>query len=159
MTKDQIQIYTRKIVESNSTGIIAILFDIYEAYSDDAKAAFEKNDVATATEELKKATEVISHLKNDLVFKYDISTELYALYDFCQRSISKSIYKGNVEGLLESDSIMSKLAVSFKKIAEKDSEKPVMKNSQHVIAGYTYGRNSLNEMVSDGTYGPRGFYA
>ena len=45
------------------------------------------------------------------------------------------------------------------KIAAEDTSEPVMHNAQAVYAGYTYGRNSLNEQTVDGSQQSRGFFA
>ena len=40
---------------------------------------------------------------------------------------------------------MRKLYVSFEKVAENDTSAPIMKNTQQVYAGYTYGRDDVVE--------------
>jgi len=54
---------------------------------------------------------------------------------------------------------MNKLYDAFSQIAKEDTSEPIMKNTETVYAGYTYGKNSLNEAAFDGTQSSRGFLA
>lgn len=159
MTKELINQYTLKISSSNSTGIIATLFEIYFSYGDDAREACKCNDKMELVNAVKQCSKVVSHLQKDLDFKYEISKDLYSLYDFCLRSLAKSIYKADLAGLEDADKVMKKLQDAFSQIARADESKPMMANAQYVIAGMTYGRAGLNESMASRNRGPRGFYA
>ena len=111
-----------------------------------------------AVSALKKCAEVVTHLQKDLNFDYKVSSNLYALYDYVKRNVSKSIYKADEEGLLEAKRIMDELGSAFDQIAKEDSSGPVMKNTQYVMAGITYGRETLNESLM-GNQISRGFWA
>ena len=45
----------------------------------------------------------------------------------------------------------------FKQAAKQDQSKPLMQNAQQVYAGYTYGKNDINESYEIGA--SRGFLA
>ena len=158
MNKDKISAFTLKIASSNGSGLISILYDIYEEYETDAIAGFDAGQVDEAIAALKKCSEVVSHLQKDLNFNYKVSGDLYALYDYVQRNVSKSIYKADTEGLLEAKRIMDELGEAFEQIAKEDKSAPLMKNTQSVMAGVTYGRSSLNENIM-GNQTSRGFWA
>lgn len=158
MNKDKISAFTLRIASSNGCGLITILYDIYEEYEAEVLDYFEAGQVAEATVAMKKCAEVVSHLQNDLNFDYKVSGNLYALYDYVKRNISKSIYKANTEGLLEAKRIMDELGTAFEQLAEEDNSAPLMKNTQYVMAGITYGRESLNESLM-GDQISRGFWA
>ena len=53
--------------------------------------------------------------------------------------------------------IFEKLLIGYKKVSEEDTSGPVMKNTQQVYAGLTYGRGTLNEMYVNGNEARRGF--
>jgi flagellar protein FliS len=72
--------------------------------------------------------------------------------------VSKSIYKANTEGLLEAKRVMDELGEAFEQIAKEDKSAPLMRNTQAVMAGVTYGRSSLNESIM-GNQTSRGFWA
>ena len=157
MNRDKISAFTLKIASSNGCGLISILYDIYKEYERDALDSFSAGQVDEAVVALKKCAEVVDHLQKDLNFDYKVSSNLYALYDYVQRNVSKSIYKANSEGLLEAKRVMDELGNAFDQVAKKDSSKPIMKNTQYVMAGVTYGRGALNESLM-GDQTSRGFW-
>ncbi len=158
MNRDKISAFTLRIASSNGCGLISILYDIYEEYETDALENFEAGQVTEAIVALKKCAEVVSHLQKDLNFEYKVSGNLYALYDYVQRNVSKSIYKANADGLLEAKKVMDELGDAFDQLAKEDTSSPIMQNTQHIMAGITYGKNSLNESVM-GNQARRGFWA
>ena len=158
MNKDKISAFTLKIASSNGLGLISILYDIYEEYETDALDNFEAGQVDEAIAALKKCATVVSHLQKDLNFNYKVSGNLYALYDYVQRNVSKSIYKANSEGLIEAKKVMDELGDAFEQIAKEDTSAPLMRNTQSVVAGMTYGKGSLNESIL-GNQSSRGFWA
>ena len=158
MDRDKISTFTLRISSSNGTGLIGILYEIYKEYETEAIEAMNRQDIAEATDKIKRCSNVVNHLKKDLNFRYDMSRDLYALYDYVQRALSKSIYKRNTEGILEAQQVMDGLGEAFLKVAAQDKSQPVMRNTQKVVAGYTYGRNSLNENIM-GNQANRGFWA
>ncbi len=158
MNRDKISAFTLRIASSNGCGLISILYDIYEEYETDALENFEAGQVTEAIAALKRCAEVVSHLQKDLNFEYKVSGNLYALYDYVQRNVSKSIYKANADGLLEAKKVMDELGDAFDQLAKEDTSSPIMQNTQHIMAGITYGKNSLNESVM-GNQARRGFWA
>ena len=158
MNKDKISAFTLKIATSNGLGLISILYDIYEEYETDALDNFEAGQVDEAIAALKKCATVVGHLQKDLNFNYKVSGNLYALYDYVQRNVSKSIYKANSEGLIEAKKVMDELGDAFEQLAKEDTSAPLMQNTQSVIAGMTYGKGSLNESIL-GNQSSRGFWA
>ncbi|MCR5416751.1 MAG: flagellar protein FliS [Pseudobutyrivibrio sp.] len=158
MNRDKISAFTLKIASSNGSGLITILYEIYEEYEKDSLEEFRAGNVDQAVAYAKKCAEVVNHLQKDLNFEYKVSRDLYALYDYVQRNVAKSIYKANNEGLLEAKRIMDDLGDAFNQIAKEDMSEPLMHNTQHVIAGATYSRNSLNENIMGNQTG-RGFWA
>jgi len=158
MNKDKISAFTLKIASSNGCGLIAVLYEIYGEYETEALNYFEAGKVNDAVAALKKCAEVVNHLQKDLNFNYKVSRDLYALYDYVQRNVSKSIYQANSDGLLEAKRVMDELGDAFDKLAKKDSSAPIMKNTQYVMAGMTYGRGALNEYMM-GNQTSRGFWA
>ena len=153
------QAFTRRISQANKTGLIVVLYDMFFVYLDDAKAGYENGLKGTdeSLDAIRHASQVIEHLKNDLDFRYEISGNLFSIYDFCQRQLSQSIYMAKTDGLLAAEELMRMLYTSFCEVAKKDNSAPLMKNAQRVTAGLTYGRNDLCEISYSGS--SRGFYA
>ena len=103
MTKEQISGYTLKITNANSTGLVVILYDIFDAYIDDAKEALKKPWSKESPDEyvkaLRMASQVIRHLEDALNFSYEISGSLYPLYDFVERTLAKATYTRNIKDI------------------------------------------------------------
>ena len=134
MNRDKISAFTLKIASSNGCGLISILYDIYEEYEKEAIEYFKAGNVDCAVDAVKRCAEVVSHLQKDLNFEYKVSENLYALYDYVQRNVARSIYKANADGLLEAKKVMDELGDAFEQLAKTDKSKPIMGNTQKVIA-------------------------
>lgn len=158
MNKDKISAFTLKIASSNGSELISILYDIYEVYESEALEALSVSDLTEANKAINKCSEVVVHLQKDLNFSYGVSKDLYSLYDYVKRALARSIYMANDQGIRDAKVVMDKLGEAFSEVAANDKSAPLMKNTQKVVAGYTYGRNSLNEGISGNEYS-RGFWA
>lgn len=156
MRSEDKKAYAYRISNSNATGIIAILFDIFDADVEEAILAYESGEKEKFIEETRHASLVVSHLQEALDFKYDLSKELYPIYDFVKRSLAKSMYKDDLTGINEAITAMGPIGESFRQVAKEDNSMPVMENAQQVTAGMTYGRGQLNETVDSES---RGFLA
>ena len=121
----------------------------------DAKKAFLKGEGYTDC--IRRMNEVVAHLKGDLDFSYELSYNLYGLYDYVQRCLSKSVYKNDVKELKGASSVMTSLREAFNEVARQDASLSVMRNTQRIAAGYTYGRSDVCEMVVGA--GNRGYFA
>lgn len=151
------QDFTRRLSQCNKGELIVIMYDIVFAYMDEAKVAHEKNQYEEYKTAIKKAQGAIDELINSLDFKYPLSKELHPLYVYAKNSLSKAIYQNRTDGILEAEKCLKRLYTSFCEAAKADTSGPLMRNSQKVYAGMTYGRNSLNESSYD--YHNRGFFA
>lgn len=151
MTEEKIAFFTRKITSENRTGIICTMYEIFFEHLKDARV---EGGVDIAS--IRKAALVLEHLKDCLDFKYEISGNLFSLYDFCQRLLAKAIYQNKEDALFRAEHIMGELQKSFIEVAKQDNSAPMMQNTQRVNAGMTYGRNDVNETLSDSN---RGFLA
>ena len=158
MNRDKISAFTLKIASSNGCGLISILYEIYEEYEKEALEQFKAGHVDQATAALRMCAEVVGHLQKDLNFEYKVSSNLYALYDYVKRNVARSIYKADSEGLLQAKKVMDELRDAFSQLAKEDTSAPIMQNTQHVLAGATYYRGSLNESIMGDQFN-RGFYA
>lgn len=151
------QDFTRRLSQCNQGGMIVIIYDIFFAYIDDAKKAWQEQDREEYKVGIRKAQRTLDELMNALDFSYEIAGNLYPLYVYCKENLAKTLYENRLGRLEESESIMRRLYSSFVKVAEMDTSAPIMSNAQQVYAGMTYGRNDLNEnLINDNQ---RGFFA
>ena len=157
MDQEAVSVFTRRITNGNKSQIIAVLFDMIQVDLDDALDGLRNHEQEEYMEALRHANEVLEHLQNALDFKYDISKDLYSLYDYCKRSIAKAMYSGREEGINEARQVIDPLAEAFREVAENDDSAPLMENAQKIAAGLTYGKTDVNEAVD--TNDNRGFLA
>lgn len=143
MEKEQILDFTRRISQSNRSGLTVINYEIIFAYLDDAKKAYREEKWKEFKVALRKAQNSIGELMQTLDFSYDISRNLYRIYVFCKDSLAAAMYKRSLTEIENAEKMLRKLYQSFCKVAETDSSAPMMKNTQQVYAGYTYGKGDL----------------
>lgn len=144
MTDDRKAYYKARFTQSSMTGIIVAMYELFFEYIDEAK-----KESSVDLENARNAARVISHLMDALDFKYEISINLFRLYDFCSREISKAMYK-NDSGYLERPRfIMKELYGSFVEVDKQDNSGAAMSNSQKISAGMTYGRTDITEVMDN----------
>ena len=158
MRKEQIQEFTRRITQSNKTGLTVVTYDIFFAYLSDAKSALEAKDRGNYKQSIRQAQKCINELTDTLNFEYDLAAQLHRTYVYCRELLATALYKRSITELEECEKLMRLLYEGFVKIAESDDSEPIMKNTEQVYAGYTYGRNDVNES-SVNTAANRGFFA
>lgn len=156
MNSELKQDFTRRLSQCNQGGMIVIVYDIFFAYMDDAKNAWEKNDRESFKTGIRNAQRTLDELMQALDLSYELARTLHPLYAYCKEQLAKTLYENRLDRFEEAESIMKKLYSSFVKVAELDTSEPIMSNTQQVYAGMTYGKDSLNEnLINDNN---RGFF-
>ena len=144
MNSELKQDFTRRLSQCNQGGMIVIIYDIFFAYADDVREAWEKKERDAFKTAIRNAQRTLDELMQALDLSYELARTLHPLYAYCK------------ERFEEAESIMKKLYSSFVKVAELDTSEPIMSNTQQVYAGMTYGKGSLNEnLINDNN---RGFF-
>ena len=151
------QEFTRRLTQCNNGEMIVIMYDIVFAYMEEAKDAYDKNSYEDYKAAVKKSQGGIDTLIGALNYKYDIARDLHKLYVYAKNCLAKAIYQNRLDGIEEAEKILKRLYTSFCEAAKTDTSGPLMRNTQQVYAGMTYGKNTLNESCySDYN---RGFFA
>lgn len=150
------QEFTRRLSQCNNGEMIVIMYDIVFAYMEDAKAAHGADNYEGYKVAVRKAQRAIDTLINALDFKYEIARNLRQLYVYSKTNLEKAIYQNRIDGILEAEKILKSLYTSFCEAAKTDTSGPLMRNTQQVYAGMTYGRTTLNENCIDDNH--RGFF-
>ncbi len=145
MKQEQVQDFTRRISQSNRGALIVVIYDIIFAYLDDAKESFQKGDYEAFCTALAKAQRGVDELLQSLNFRYDIAKDLYPLYIFAKEAMAKAVIKNGLDELEGAEAVLKNLYAAFIEAAKQDHSAPLMKNTQQVYAGITYGRNDLTE--------------
>lgn len=144
MQKEQIQEFTSKITLSNRTGLTVVTYEILFAYLADAKSALKEERYEDYKQAIRQAQKCISELMVTLNFSYELATELYRVYAYTKELLAKALYKRSEEEIAECERLMKMLQASFIEVAKTDDSAPLMKNTEQVYAGYTYGRSDVN---------------
>lgn len=84
MKKEQIMDFTRRISQSNRGGLVIVIYDIFFAYIEDAKEAYDNKEWENYKTALRNATKAVSELMSSLDFSYELAGELYRIYVFCR---------------------------------------------------------------------------
>ena len=119
MTDELRQDFTRRLSQCNQGGMIVIIYDIYFAYMDDARAGYKNKDTELFKAGVRKAGQTIDELINALNMSYDIAKQLLPLYKYCKIQLSKALYEDKAERLDEADQIMKRLYDSFVEAADR----------------------------------------
>ena len=150
------QEFTRRLSQCNNGEMIVIMYDIVFTYMDEAKDAHNRNSYDEYKLAVKRSQGAIDTLIGALDLKYDIAKDLHKLYVYAKNSLAKAIYQNRLDGLEEAEKILKRLYTSFCEVAKSDTSGPLMRNTQQVYAGMTYGRTNLNENCMEDNH--RGFF-
>lgn len=156
MQKEQIQEFTSKITLSNRTGLTVVTYEILFAYLADARKALGEANWEDYKQSVRKAQKCITELMVTLNFTYELSLELYRIYEYGKELLAKAIYRRSEAEINECESLLRMLYASFVQVADTDTSPVLMQNTEQVYAGYTYGRKDVN---SSSVVNPaRGFF-
>ncbi|MBO5373503.1 MAG: flagellar protein FliS [Lachnospiraceae bacterium] len=158
MKEEQIKDFTRRISQCNKGEMIVIIYDILFAYMEDAKESYAVHNYEGFKLALKKAEKAVDELIKALSFRYDIAKDLYSLYVFAKESMAKAVIKNRLKEVEDARRVLYQLYEAFVEAAKQDHSEPLMKNTQQVYAGMTYGKNNLTETFQE-LETSRGFFA
>lgn len=156
MKQEKIQEYTLRITQSNRTQLVVIIYELILEYIEEARECHKKTDLEGFTEAVDKASGFVKELIGALDFQYEISRQLVNLYLYANRCLTAARRTKQAEELKGVEIVIKGLKESFETIAETDTSGPIMKNTQEVYEGFTYGKDSRNQVYQNGE-GNRGF--
>lgn len=157
MDKEKKQEFTVRISNANRSELVVILYDMILTYIEDAKVFLKNENKQGFCEEIMKAQECVKELISALDKQYEIASDLARLYLYVNRTFAKIMVRPEEELIISAENVIKGLKESFEQIAKQDNSPALMGNAQEIYAGLTYGKNSLNENLSD--EGPsRGFF-
>lgn len=145
MTKENKQMFTRRITQANRTQLVVILYEMFLVYLEDAQKAYAIEDSSEFVRNLELARECISEMRRSLNFEYDLSKNLFAIYCFADKELASDIFGKKTDNLDALKTIFIKFHDAYATISEQDETGPLMDNIQDVYAGFTYGKEDVNE--------------
>ena len=159
MKKELIQEFSRRVTQASRSELIVIMYEIILSDMEHAEEAFSSGDMETYDRELMHAGRFFGELMASLDYHYAISYKLMSLYIYMNGRLTEARQKKKPEILSELTELVEKLHASYQQVSREDTSGPVMKNTEQVYAGLTYGRGTLNEMYVNSNEARRGFLA
>ena len=149
MKKEVKQQFTLRITQANSTELVVILYEMLLCYLEDGESAIKNGEAELLHEAARNARGCLNELVNSLNLNYEPAPALQSLYMFCFRRLALAGQRLDPAPIVEIKRVIKPLRDAYKKIAGQNNAGPVMRNSQTVYAGLTYGKNSLTENMAD----------
>ncbi len=147
MTKEQIQVYTKRITQANASGLAVILYDLTITCIEEGKTAYEAGQAEEFERVILQAQSFLQELMSMSKMENQTGYDVMALYLFISKQLLLSVVKKQPVNLDECLGYLNRLRASFAKLAETDTDEPLMEHVQQVYAGLTYGKGYLNESV------------
>ena len=144
MQKEQIQEFTSKITLSNRTGLTVVTYEIFFVYLSDAKNALEQKHWDSYKQAIRQVQRCVDELIGTLNFTYSLAGELYRIYMYTKELLATALYKREESEISECEKILKRLYESFVEVAKTDRSETLMRNTEQIYAGYTYGRKDVN---------------
>ncbi len=157
MTNEMKQAYTLRISQANKTELVVILYEMFLDYADEAKENLQAENRPALKESLGKARGCVNELMESLHLEQDLAQNLLQLYLYVYRELLKCEMDKDASHIENTLKVMVPLKDAYAAISGQDESGPVMSNAQTVVAGLTYGRNDVNESMTD-QGASRGFY-
>lgn len=159
MQKEKIQEFSTRVVQSNPTELIVILYEMVQEEIRSAISSREEEDDQAYDYSIQQTQRYLQELMRSLDLRYSLSGQLLSIYRYVYGVTVRARLRRETEELESCIGILEHLRKAYEQVARQDSRGPVMKNAQKVYAGLTYGKNSLSEVSVDDSTGKRGLYA
>ncbi|MBR3526013.1 MAG: flagellar protein FliS [Lachnospiraceae bacterium] len=159
MTDEVKQGFIMRISQANKSRLVEIVYDMFlsytrEALAQDAKSESYHRAVSHARGCLSELIDSV-HRESEAA---ELAANYYNLYRFAERQLILADLRRDPELLKEPLSIMQRLRDAWAEVAKQDKSAPLMKNTDVVYAGMTYGPGDVSvDSTAAGTN--RGFYA
>lgn len=149
MTRECKQQFTLRITQANPTQLVVILYEMCLEYLKEAGEELAKEDIPAFREAVRKTRGCLTELMQSLNLEYEPAPAMMQLYLFCVRRLAQADFHKDTAILEEIEKVVRPLHEAYSRIQDQNPAGPVMKNSQTVYAGLTYGKNSLAENMGD----------
>lgn len=156
----RIKDWTLRISQANQEQLLLITYEILVCAVDELKTYLEKKDLANYKKKVRHTQKILNYLMNTLDMSYEISYDLLSLYLYLHRLLVKASISMDMKVIEDAEKILKIIQKGFIEACELETDNSsdaMMKNSQKVFAGLTYGKGALQEVVLD--YANRGLEA
>lgn len=151
MIDDTVKTYQNRIVNAGREQLLLITYELFLKEIDSSIEAIDNRDEDTYNRNMIKVHKYHRELTDNLDMSYEISKNLLSLYIYINKLLIQSSIKFDKEPLVEVKKITNILQEGFNQAAKGKKSQSLIKNSQTVYAGLTYGKGTLNETIINGT--------
>lgn len=150
MTAEEMNIYKMRISQAGVAELAIIMLEMEMQWIDEAVAAFEKNNMKEYEDIISKAQSTQVELMNVLNMENTVAVDMYSVFVFINKLLIESKIKRQPQDLVRCREMLAKFHKSILAIADTDTGGPVMKQSEKIYAGLTYGEHGLVENSTGG---------
>lgn len=147
--------FVLRISQANNVEMILIEYEMVLEYINEAKENKENSSLFDTNVDM--AGKCVNELLANLHYEYEPALALKNLYLYMKSRLRDARYNKDIEALDEVAGYIKKLHASYNEVKDSDKSKPIMENTQTVVAGMTYGKNQTLEILSGNDN--RGFFA
>lgn len=151
MTNELLKSYTKRITSASRSELVVIIYEVILTDLNDSIEAFDQGNSVQFEKSLKHSKRFLKELMASLDYRHKISYELMSLYIYVDKLIVAAMFQRNKKLIEDVIIIMKDLMIGFEGVSKEDSTGPVMKNTEQIYAGLTYGKGVLNEISLDDT--------
>ena len=160
MNSEKKQMYSARIAQANASELVVITYEIIEDCINEGLEELDSGqEPLIFKQEIERARKLLNELMGSLDFNYELSKELFNLYRYVDGELASALFEKKKEPLENAKKVLSILKKGFVEVAKEDDRGPIMKNTQKLYAGLTYGKHSLNEVFVNVNEASRGFRA
>lgn len=149
MTDERKQEFTLRITQANATALTVILYEMFLEYTKDASSYILADDREGMKSAVQSARSCLEELIGSLDLEYEIAGNLLSLYLYVNRMLIQAQIKKSVVCIEQAEAVIRPLFEAYRTISVQDTSPSLMQNTQTIVAGMTYGRDSLHESLED----------
>ncbi len=150
MTKEQMDSFKLRITQAGIGELTVIMLEMEMQWIKDALQAYEDGKEELFLDCVEKAQVVQQHLMDVLNMDNAVARDVFSVFVFINKQLITAKIKKQPLDLERCFRMLKKFHASFCKVAETDTEGPIMADSEKVFAGLTYGSTGLVENSTGG---------
>ena len=151
MTDEQMNVYKMRITQAGIGEMTLIMLEMEMQWIEEALEAYDKQDIETFVKCVDKAQSVQVELMNILNMENQVAVDVYSVFAFINKELIRAKIKREPLDLERCIKLLERYHKSFVVVAKTDKGGPVMKQSEKIYAGLTYGSGGLVENSVGGT--------
>lgn len=154
MTKELIKTFQYRITQATASQLVVILYDLADRYLEDA---CESDEEVQIRDNIYMSGKVIDQLISGLDMQYEVSANLFLIYNHIKRTLISVSVNLNKAELKRVRGLLKNLRESFYEVSKQDTSEPLMKNTQTVYSGLTYSKGGISNETQTDNIENRGF--